>query len=228
MKTHFTSLIVVAVLFVQSLEAQLHLEISQGYSSIFSNGLLLNETYPTDNIVFEDNGKAYPLQFFAGFKANDYLSVGAVIGYCNMREEQVDNDGLERYNGSQSVKAWLYGIGLRLGKMHARRWYLGAGLSAGLMNLERTREMRVYDPNFRFFDQQSEAVSPYISLMVEERFYINDHWYLNLRPEFVRVESTYLSEASLTNTSGFSANPSSSQIITLSHFSLHFGIGIIL
>lgn len=69
-----------------------------------------------------------------------------------MREEQVDNDGLERYNGSQSVKAWLNGIGLRLGKMHARRWYLGAGLSAGLMNLERTREMRVYDPNFRFFD----------------------------------------------------------------------------
>lgn len=189
---------------------------------------MLNETYPTDNIVFEDNGKAYPLQFFAGFKANDYLSVGAVIGYCNMREEQVDNDGLERYNGSQSVKAWLYGIGLRLGKMHARRWYLGAGLSAGLMNLERTREMRVYDPNFRFFDQQSEAVSPYISLIVEERFYINDHWYLNFRPEFVRAESTYLSEASLTNTSGISANPISSKIFTLSHFSLHFGIGIIL
>lgn len=228
MKTHFTSLIVVAVLFVQSLEAQLHLEISQGYSSIFSNGLLLNKTYPTDDIAFEESGKAYPLQFFAGYKANDYLSVGAVIGYSHMREEQIDNEGLERYNGSQSVKAWSYGLGLRLGKMHARRWYLGAGLNAGLMNLERTREMRVYDPSLRYFTQQSEAVTPYFSLMVEERFYFNDHWYLNLRPEFVRVQSSYFSEASVVNPSGFSSNPISSQIITLSHFSLHFGIGIIL
>lgn len=228
MKTPFTFLMLIATLFVGPLEAQLHLEMSQGYSSIFSNAPMITETYPTNDIVIQESGEAFPMQFFAGFQVNDYLSLGAVVGYYNMREEQFDGEGIYRYQGSQEIKAWLYGLGLRFGKMHASRWYLGAGLNVGLMSLDRSRELAVYDPNAWYFNQQTQTVVPYISLMLEERFYIKEGFYLNLRPEIARVESTFDSEANLTSTTGYITNPSSYQIISLSHFSLHFGIGIIL
>lgn len=228
MKTPFTLLMLIAILFVGPLEAQLHLEMSQGYSSIFSNAPRITETYPTNDIVIQESGEAFPMQFFAGFQVNDYLSVGAVVGYYNMREEQIDGEGIERYKGSQEIKAWLYGLGLRLGKMHATRWSLGAGLNVGFMSLDRTRELAVYDPNAWYFSQQTQAVVPYISLMLEERFYIQEGFYLNLRPEIARVESSFISEANVTRTTGYVSSLNSYQTISLSHFSLHFGIGIIL